>query len=380
MIYLDNAATSYPKPEEVYKAVNECMREYCGNPGRAGHRLSLQSGRVILEARELIANMFNMNNLERVIFTLNATDSFNIALKGFLKQGDHVIITSLEHNSIARPLKALEAVGITTSIVNCNSMGEVFAEDIEKEIKQNTTLIAATHASNVVGTIMPIEEIGRIAKRNNIKFMVDAAQTAGVHNIDVKAMNIDFLIFTGHKSLFGPQGVGGLCFGENVDIIPFREGGTGSKSESLEQPSIYPDRLESGTPNTPGIAGLCAGIKFINKEGMENIRKHEEELLKYFMNSILNIDKVKTYGPCNVTKQTPVISLNIGDLGSSEVSYLLDRNFDIATRSGLHCSPLAHKTIGTLEQGTVRFSIGFFNTKEDIIKAVNALNLIAKEA
>jgi cysteine desulfurase family protein len=380
MIYFDNAATSFPKPEEVYKAVNECMRDYCGNPGRGGHKLSLQSGRVILDTRELVAEVFNMKSLERVIFTLNATDSFNIALKGYLKQGDHVVITSMEHNSIARPLKALEAVGIESTIVECNLYGEVFVDDIEKAIKKNTTLIAVTHASNVVGTIMPISEIGKIAKKHNVKFMVDAAQTAGVYDIDVQSMNIDFLVFTGHKSLFAPQGVGGLCFGEEVDIFPFREGGTGSKSESLIQPDIYPDRLESGTPNTPGIAGLSAGIKYINRVGMENIRKHEEELFKYFMENLLNMDKVKVYGPCDEKKQTPVISINIGDIGSSEISYILDSNFNIATRSGLHCSPLAHKTLGTLEQGTVRFSIGYFNTREDVIKAVDALNTIVKEA
>ncbi len=379
MIYFDNAATSFPKPEDVYLAIDNFMRNYCGNPGRAGHKLSLQSGRVILEARELVSNLFNVKSLERVVFTLNATDSFNIALKGYLKPGDHVIISSMEHNSIARPLKSLENIGIETTIADCNIKGEISVLDIERSIKKNTALIAVTHASNVAGTIMPIMEIGRIARKNNVKFMVDAAQTAGVYDVDMQTMNIDFLIFTGHKSLFGPQGVGGLCFGEEVDIVSFREGGTGSRSESLIQPDIYPDRLESGTPNTPGIAGLCAGINFINKVGMSNIRSHEEELFSYFIEKLLNMDKVKVYGPCVKNKQTPVISINIGDIGSSEISYILDSGFNIATRSGLHCSPLAHQTIGTLEQGTVRFSIGYFNTKEDINKAIEALYTIAKE-
>ncbi|MGE5633472.1 MAG: aminotransferase class V-fold PLP-dependent enzyme [Caulobacteraceae bacterium] len=379
MIYLDNAATTYPKPEQVYTAVDECLRKYCANPGRGGHKLSLQASRVILEARELVAELFKINSPDRVVFTNNATDSLNLALKGYLKDGDHVITTSMEHNSMLRPLKSLESLGVDTTIVQCSETGEVDIKDIEKEIRGNTTLIAVTHASNVIGTIMPIAEIGALAKRNNLVFLVDAAQTAGVYDIDVDGMNIDLLAFAGHKSLLGPQGTGGLYIREGIELHPMKEGGTGSKSESLYQPEILPDRYESGTPNTPGISGLCAGLKFIKETGIEKIRKHEVELCSIFLEELGKLNGIKIYGTKDVNKQAPVVSINIGDAGSSEISYILDEAFDIATRPGLHCAPMAHKTINTLEQGTVRFSMGYFNTVEDIKAAVAALDKIMKE-
>ncbi|MFZ5353910.1 MAG: aminotransferase class V-fold PLP-dependent enzyme [Bacillota bacterium] len=379
MIYFDNAATTFPKPETVYKAIDEYLRSYCGNPGRSGHRLSLHSGRVLLEARELLSELFNTSSPDRIVFTLNATDSVNIALKGYLSSGDHIIMTSMEHNAVARPVKQLEHIGVENTIVQCDEQGRLNTEDIKKAFKQNTKLLVATHASNVTGTIMPIYEMGKLAAENNIKFMVDAAQTSGVYDIDVKKMNINILVFTGHKSLYGVPGVGGLYIDESVDLIPVRVGGTGSYSESLLQPEIYPDRLESGTPNTPGIVGLCEGIRFINKTGIENIRKHEEDLTRYFINELKNIDDIKIYGPEEISEHAPVVSINIGNIGSSEMSYMLDSSFNIATRPGLHCSPLAHRTIGTLQQGTVRFSFGYFNTKDEIREAIDAINTIVRE-
>ncbi|SKC88914.1 aminotransferase class V-fold PLP-dependent enzyme [Maledivibacter halophilus] len=379
MIYLDNAATSYPKPEEVYKAVDKCFREYGANPGRSGHKLALKAGRGIYETRELICKLFNIDNPMQIIFTYNATDSLNLAIKGILKKGDHVITSGMEHNSVIRPIKALEKIGVENTIVECDHEGIIKINELKRAIKNNTKLIVITHASNVTGTLMPIKEIGKIAKERGVLFLVDAAQTAGVYNIDVNEMNIDLLAFPGHKSLMGPQGTGGLYIRQGIELNHMKEGGTGSKSESLLQPEIVPDRYESGTPNTPGIVGLGAGIKYILDIGIDNIRKHEENLTEYMLNGLKNIDEIKIYGPKDVKRRAAVISINIGDLDSSEVSYVLDQGFDIAVRSGLHCAPLAHKTLGSFEQGTVRFSIGYFNTKEDIDKALNAVRMIYEE-
>lgn len=379
MLYFDNAATTFPKPEVVYEAVNECMRNYCANPGRGGHKLALQSGRVILEARELLAELFNAKAIENIILTHNATDSLNLALKGFLKKGDHVITTSMEHNSVLRPLKALEKLGVETTIVEANKSGEIDIIEVEKNIRKETKLIAATHASNVIGTLQPIAELGAICTEYGLELLVDASQTAGCFDIDVTKMNISMLAFTGHKGLMGPQGTGGLYVREGLALQPMREGGTGSMSDSLYQPEILPDRFESGTHNTPGIAGLCAGIKFIKAEGIENIRRHESELVKYFIKGLESIKYVRLYGIRDPERQAPVVSINIGEAGSSDISYILDQTFDIATRSGLHCAPLAHKTIGTLEQGTVRFSFGYFNTKDQVKTAVEAIKQISRE-
>jgi len=379
VIYLDNAATSFPKPEAVYKAVDKCFREFGANPGRSGHKLALEAGRAIYETRELICQLFNIDNPMQIIFTSNATDSLNLAIKGILKNGDHVITSSMEHNSVIRPIKTLEEIGVENTVVQCDKQGFIDVKDIVKAIKENTKMIAITHASNVTGTVMPIDEIGKLAKENNLILLVDAAQTAGVYDIDVKKMNIDMLAFPGHKGLMGPQGTGGLYIREGIDMRQMKEGGTGSKSESLYQPEIVPDRYESGTPNTPGIVGLGAGIKFIIEKGIENIRKHEEYLTDYMLNELKKIDMVNIYGPQDAKKQASVISINIGDLDSSELSFILDKAFDIAVRSGLHCAPLAHKTIGTFEQGTVRFSIGYFNTKEDIDQSIEAIKKICEE-
>ncbi|WP_050378861.1 aminotransferase class V-fold PLP-dependent enzyme [Gottschalkia purinilytica] len=379
MIYLDNAATTYPKPDEVYEAVMDSMKHYGANPGRSGHKLALQAGRIIYETRELIAKFFNIDDPMNVVFTYNATDALNLAIKGVLNSGDHVITSSMEHNSILRPLKALEKIGVETTIVECDEDGNINLEDIEKSIRPNTKLIVTTHASNVTGTIFPIKHIGQIAKENDIIYIVDAAQTAGVYDIDVKDMNIDILVFPGHKSLLGPQGIGGLCIREGLEIRSIREGGTGSSSESLIQPDMLPDKFESGTPNTPGIAGLYAGIKYILDRGIENIRKHEQHLTEYFISELKKIEEVKIYGPCDVKKHAPVVSINIGEEDSSEIAYVLDNVYDIGVRPGIHCAPLAHKTIGTFEQGTVRFSIGPFTTKEDIDKTIEAIKQIVDE-
>lgn len=379
MIYFDNAATTYPKPENVYQEVNRCMREYCANPGRSGHKLSMEAGRVVLEARELLAELFCARKSENIIFGLNATDALNTAIKGMVKQGDHIITTSMEHNSVLRPLKQLENIGVETTIIKCNELGELNLTELEANIKSNTKVIVTTHASNVTGTLMPIKEIGEIAKQNKLLYIIDTAQTAGTYKLDVSDINVDVLTFTGHKGLMGPQGVGGFYIKHGTILQQMREGGTGSMSESLCQPEILPDKYESGTPNTPGIAGLGAGLKFIREIGIDKIRSHEEGITSYFLKKLSEIDDVIIYGPRDVKKQAPVVSLNIKNRTSAEISFLLDNQFDIATRPGLHCAPLAHQTIGTKGQGAVRFSFGYFNTYDEIDKAVAALKSIVKE-
>ena len=377
MIYLDNAATTFPKPDVVYDAVMDCMKNYCANPGRAGHRLSLRAGREIYDTRENLAKLFNIDNPMNIIFTSNATESLNLAIKGLLKTGDHVITTSMEHNSVIRPIMALEKIGVENTIVDCNEEGFLDINDLEKAIKPNTKLIVTTHASNVFGTLIDIKEVGLVAKKNNITYLVDASQTAGVYDIDVKNMNIDILATAGHKSLLGPQGVGILYIKEGIDLDTLKEGGTGSQSEYLFQPQMLPDKYESGTHNTPAIAGLNAGVKYI-LDNMDNIRRKEEELCEYMLSRLDEIKDIKIYGTKDIKKRVPVISINIADVDYAEVTFILDSKYDIATRSGLHCSPLAHKTVGTIKQGTVRFSIGYFNTKDDIDRVIDALKKIEK--
>ena len=373
MIYLDNAATTWPKPEEAIAAVVNCMRRAGANPGRGGHKMSLEAGRIIFETREALAKMFGVSDPARIVFTGNATESLNIALKGFLKPGDHVITSSMEHNAVARPLQVLKAKGIQITEVSCSPQGELDPRDVDRAVKTNTAAVIIMHASNVTGTIMPIGEIGKITRQKGLCFIVDAAQTAGLLDIDVDKMNIDLLAFTGHKSLYGPQGTGGLFIRDETGLEPLKQGGTGSSSESPEQPEEMPDKFESGTPNTPGIAGLRAGIKFISGQGIDSIRKHENELLSKFLAGLKQIKKIEIYGTANPLLQVPVVSLNVKGQDSAEIAFIMDKVFDIACRSGLHCSPSAHRTIGTLGRGTVRFSFSLFNTAEEVDLTLEAL-------
>ena len=378
MIYLDNAATTFPKPEAVYDAVMDCMKNYCANPGRSGHKLALKSAREIYDARENIAKLFNIDNPMNIVFTNNATDSLNLAIKGIVNSGDHIITTSMEHNSVIRPIKALEKLGIENTIVQCDKDGFLDVKDLKKAIKPNTKLIVTTHASNVCGTLIDIKTVSEIAKLHNILYLVDASQTAGVYNIDLKEVYADMLAAPGHKGLLGPQGTGILYIREGLNINILKEGGTGSKSEDLFQPDLFPDKYESGTHNTPGIAGLNEGVKFILKEGINKIKEHEEELCRYMLERLNEVPNIKIYGTKDANKRASVIAVNIGNMDSGEITFLLDNEYDIATRSGIHCAPLAHKTLGTFEQGAVRFSMGYFNTKEEIDKAIEALKEISK--
>lgn len=375
MIYFDNAATTFPKPQKVYDSIIDAMMNYGANPGRSGHKSALKTSRGVFETRQLLSKFFNTANPMNIIFTFNCTESLNLGIKGVLKAGDHVITTSMEHNSVLRPIKYLEKIGVESTIINANSQGLIDPSDIEKAIRANTKLIVTTHMSNLVGTIVPIEEIGAIAKKHDLIYLVDGAQSAGLYDIDVKKMNIDMLAFPGHKGLLGPQGTGGLYINEDLDIEGLFQGGTGSDSSSMIQPDVWPDRFESGTVNAPGVIGLGTGVKYIMENGMGKLRSHEVELAKHFIEEAKKIDGIKLYGPLD-HRQGPVVSLNIRNLDSSEVSYILDNEYNIAVRPGLHCAPLAHKTIRTLNQGAVRFSFGIFNSHEEIEEAVKALKQI----
>ncbi len=378
MIYLDNAATSYPKPDNVYEGINDCMRHYCANPGRGGHAMSIASGQAVLKAREGVSNFFNIADPMQLVFTKNATEALNTAIKGLLKPGEHAITTCMEHNSVIRPLKTLERdLGIEVTIVQGDAWGRVDPEDIRKSIKSNTRLIAATLSSNVNGIIMPVEEIGKVARDNGICFLVDASQGAGTVEIDVAKMNIGMLAFPGHKGLLGPQGTGGLYVKEDTMLKTLMEGGTGSNSENLYQPEIMPDLLESGTLNMPGIVGLGCGIDFINSFGLENLRIYKHMLTKRLHEGVEEIKGIKLYSKNGIDDNTGVVALNFEGVDSSELSYVLDKVYNIATRAGLHCAPLAHTTLGTLKMGIVRLSIGCFNTIEEIDKTLDALREIS---
>ncbi|MBI5416827.1 aminotransferase class V-fold PLP-dependent enzyme [Candidatus Poribacteria bacterium] len=379
-VYLDNAATSFPKPEMVYKAMDECLRYKCGNPGRSGHRMSLEASRVIFKTRETIADLFEIKDSSRIIFTLNATEAINLGIKGILKKGDHVITSTMEHNSVLRPLRRLEEDGIiSVTRVKAREDGYISPEILKKKILSDTKLIVVTNASNVVGTINPIEEIGKIAKENKIVFMVDASQTAGSLFIDIKKSKIDLLACPGHKGLLGPQGTGFLYIGHGIELIPILEGGTGSHSHEDIQPEILPERYESGTLNTPGIAGLGAGIEFIKKEGISKIREKEMELTEYLLLQLKEISEISIFGTDNAFLQMPVISFEIRGMDSGEIGSILSEKYNIMTRVGLHCAPMAHKTIKTFPRGTLRMSIGYFNTKEDIDYTIDSLKKVVGE-
>jgi cysteine desulfurase family protein len=379
LIYLNNAATSWPKPEAVYRTADQYLRCLRGSPGRGGYGEALAAGRAVLETRELLARLFGIAAPEKIVFTANATEALNLVIRGFLEPGDHVIMSSMEHNSVARLLFVLQQEGVDVSIINCAADGTLDLTAVEGIIRSRTRLICLTHASNVTGTIMPISELGAIAGRHKIYFLVDAAQTAGEIPLDIDGAQIDFLAFTGHKGLFGPPGTGGLYLRYPEIISPLQYGGTGSQSELLSQPQMMPDRFESGTLNAPGIAALGAGVKFILETGLEAIRGHARELTAMFMEGLKELPGITIYGPADISRRLPVISLNMKGISPGEASTWLAAKYDIVTRSGLHCAPLAHKTIGTIKTGTLRFSLSFFNTAYEVRQTVAALQELAQE-
>tara|TARA_B100000315_G_scaffold215253_1_gene214462 strand:+ start:14241 stop:15419 length:1179 start_codon:yes stop_codon:yes gene_type:complete len=377
-VYFDNAATSHPKPPSVYEAINYTLQHVGASPGRGEHSLSQSANKIIFEARETIAKFFNISNSRNIVFTSNGTEALNLALKGLVKPGEHIITSSMEHNSVVRPLNTFKNDGVNATIVQCDKQGKLNPDYVFKEIKQNTRLIVITHASNVTGTILPVEEIGEIAKKKGIPLLVDAAQTAGTIPIDVVRSNISLLACPGHKSLLGPQGTGFLYISEGFNLKPLIEGGTGSNSELSEQPDFLPDRFESGTLNSPGIAGLNAGIEFINKKSIQTIKEHEDKLSKTFTNKLKEINHVRIYGPLSIKEKTAVVSFNVKGKDSAEIATALDEKYQIMVRVGLHCSPYAHKTIGTFPEGTIRVSFSIFNTVQEIDYFIESLKKIVK--
>ena len=380
-IYFDNAATSWPKPEETYTAMDRFGRSIGGSPGRSGHRLSIESGRVIMDTREVLARLFGIDDPFQLVFTKNATEALNLAIVGFLSPGDHVITSSMEHNSVMRPLRALESDGLELSVIRCSPRGELDPSDLLPAIRTNTKLVILTHASNVTGTIMPIQEIGHIARQHGLILCVDAAQTAGALPINVADMNIDLLAFSGHKSLFGPQGTGGLYIRKGIEekIKPLLVGGTGSRSEFELQPDFLPDKYESGTLNTVGLAGLGAGVEYILERGVDTTHFRELTLTQRFLDGLQSIKGVLIYGPVDTSRRISVVSFNVQDMTPSEVSLACDEQFGIMSRPGLHCAPSAHRTIGTFAQGTVRVSFGYFNTEEEINYALDAVRQLSRQ-
>ena len=380
MIYLDNAATTFPKPEIVYKTMDTFYRTLGANPGRSGHKMAMLAEKEIEDTRNVIARLFGIKDPGRFIFTFNATDAINMGIKGLLKSGDHVITTYLEHNAVSRSLYGLEKRKVITITKARNSVeGFIDPDDIKSAIKANTKLIVISHAPNVLGTIQPIQEIGNIARENNVIFMVDAAQTTCVCEIDVNKSYVDMLAFTGHKGPLGPTGTGGLYVGERLTLEPWREGGTGFEPASLSQPEELPFKLESGTPNTVGIAGLRAGIEYVLSKGINNIRTHEQKLINKLINVLKHDNRFVLYGTTDISKKVGILSINIKGYKPAEVGAILDQTFDIAARPGLHCAPFAHQMLGTFPDGTVRISTGLFNTEDDINQLIKALNKIASE-
>ena len=378
MIYLDNAATTMHKPQEVVDAVAAAMCSM-GNAGRGAHAASLGASRTVFETRERLAAFFHAENPKQIVFTANSTESLNVALKGTLNPGEHVISTVLEHNSVLRPLYALEEQGVEVTLLKSNLQGMIDYEDFERAIKENTKMIVCTHGSNLTGNVLDIKRIGQIAKKHGLLFVVDASQTAGVFPIDVQDMQIDILCFTGHKGLLGPQGTGGMYVREGVTVRPLKVGGSGVQTYNKKHPTEMPTALEAGTLNGHGIAGLDAAIGYLERKGIDNIRAREQELMWKFYNGVKDIPNIKVYGDFSGAQRCAVVSLNIGDYDSSEVSDELLMTYGISTRAGGHCAPLMHEALGTAEQGAVRFSFSHYNTDEEVETAIRAVKELAED-
>ena len=378
MIYFDNAATTVPKPECVVQAVAQAMCSL-GNSGRGAHSGALSASRVIYDTRMALAQLFGAESPERIAFTANATEALNIAIKGVLNPGDHVITTALEHNSVLRPLFELEERGVQLTVLPADAAGNICYEDFEREIRPNTKAIVTTHGSNLTGNLLDVTRIGAIAAKQGLIYIVDASQTAGVFDIDVQKMHIDILCFTGHKGLLGPQGTGGIYVREGVEVCPLLSGGSGVQTYLRHHPPQMPTRLEAGTLNGHGIAGLGAAVKYLQKTGISAIRAKEQELAAAFYRAVREIPGITLYGDFSTENRCAIVSLNVRDYDSGEVSAALSEHYGIATRPGAHCAPLMHRALGTVEQGAVRFSFSWHNTMEEIQIAVSALRELAME-
>lgn len=380
MIYLDNAATSHPKPESVYEAVDHALRRVSANPGRSGHQMAIEADRLIFESRETIARLFGINHPERIIFTPNATAALNLAIKGLVGPGEHCVTTSMEHNSVVRPLRFLASHGAQFDKVQARPDGMLDPADVGGAIRPDTKLVAITHASNVIGTVTPVREITALAHEKNVPLLLDASQTAGAYPLDAEWLDVDLMACPGHKSLFGPQGTGFLYISPRVNLRPILFGGTGSRSDLEMMPEFLPDRHEAGTLNTPGIAGLAAGAQFILEEGVKHIRAHEMGLVAQLIEGLGRIGRVRLYGVGDPERRISAVSFNVEGVDPAEVGNRLDSEFDIAVRVGIHCAPDAHRTMGSYPRGAVRMSPGYFNTDADIETAVMAVREITDSA
>ena len=378
MIYLDNAATTMHKPKEVIDAVVEAMTSL-GNAGRGANEASLSAARIIYDAREKLCRFFNGEDPRQIVFTSNSTESLNIAIKGLLEPGDHVITTMLEHNSVLRPVYEMEKKGVALTIIRADKKGRFSLEEMEAAIRPETKMIVCTNGSNLTGNYVDIGKVGEMARRHEVLFVVDASQTAGVFPIDVRNMQVDVLCFTGHKGLLGPQGTGGMYVREGLAIRPLKSGGSGVQTYSKTHPREMPTALEAGTLNGHGIAGLRAAVEYIEKTGLDNIRAKEQELMWRFYEGVKEIPGVTVYGDFHSRERCAIVSLNIGDYDSSEVSDALLTEYGISTRPGGHCAPLMHEALGTVEQGAVRFSFAHSNTEEEVDIAINAVRELATE-
>ena len=381
MVYLDNAATTYPKPVSVYNEVNRCIRLYGANPGRSGHRMSMNAAQQVYLSREAAARLYNVENVENISFTQNCTYALNTVIKGFLKRGDHVVVSDLEHNSVLRPLSGMASQGITYTVAKAEHGDfDKTIDNFRKAINEKTKLFIVNHASNVTGTILPLGRLTALAHQYDIKVLADTAQSSGVIPIDVQDMQLDFMASAGHKGLMGIMGTG-ILYVKNPELVsPLVCGGTGSGSLELVQPDTMPDKLESGTCNLPGICSLRAGIEFLSSKGIENIYKHEFVLLKALYDGLKDIPGIRLYTPePKPLYNAPVMSFNVGDMQSEDTAEILDKKYSVAVRAGIHCAPLAHKALGTQKQGTVRISLSYFNNMSHINRALNAVRNISHD-
>lgn len=377
--YFDHAASSWPKPPEVIKAMTECVELYGANPGRGSHQMAVRASKILFGARANLAKLFNIKNANDISFALNTTAALNQAINGFVQANDHVISTSIEHNSVRRPLEYLKRTKqVEVTYLETDAKGKLDLNDIERAVRPNTSLLVCSHSSNLLGSILPVADIAEICKKYGIKLLVDAAQTAGTFPVDVQSMGIDMLAFPGHKGLLGPQGTGGLYLAPDLVLEPHLHGGTGSQSESIEQPTVRPDRYEAGTPNTPGIAGLNEGVKLILQTGVEHIHQKEWQLSQQLLEGLQQIPGVSCFGPDLGEPRSGIVSFLIDGIEASETAFVLDQSFQIAVRAGYHCTPLGHGTAGTTESGAVRSSVGFYTTKEDVDYFLSAVKEIAK--
>lgn len=377
MIYLDNAASSHPKPPQVYLAVDEALR-LSANPGRAGHRAALEAARRVFDARSRVAALLGAADESRVVFTLNGSHALNLALKGALRPGDHVVTTCMEHNSVVRPLAALEHRGVTVTFVGADPEGWVDPAAVERALTPATRLVALTHASNVTGTLQEAEAVGDLCRRRGLLFLLDAAQTAGSVALDVKRLGVHLLAAPGHKGLLGPQGTGVLYVAPGVELEPLLEGGTGTQSEDREMPGALPEALEAGTLNTPGIAGLGAGVAYLEERGVAAVRRAELEILEWLLPELRRVPGLVVYGPRDPARRVAVVSFNLAGRDGAHLGFALDEAYDIAVRVGLHCAPDAHRAAGSFPAGSVRASFGAFNTLEDAEALVRALGELAR--